>query len=365
MKKKTMKALVYHGPKKFSLQEVPVPRIQDPEDAIVKVTLSTICGSDLHIVEGYVPAAGPGMIVGHEFVGEIVEVGSAINARTLKPGDRVAAACSVSCGECFFCKRGDTAHCEKQVGYFGCRQDLDGCQAEYIRVPHAASVLYKIPDSLSDEDALFVGDILSTGYFGALNGGIKHGDTVAVMGCGPVAMCAMASARLLGPGTIIAVDTVDSRLQTALDNGICDIVLNPLRDDVVARIKELTEGRGADVTIEAAGAVPTNDMAIQSVRAGGTVSSIGFTAHPYDIPINDLWMRNITFKSGCVNTNHIPELLTLIEKGKINLKFLATHRKPLNEIMEGYRVFGEKEDGCIKWLVTPCEENAAAESIPA
>lgn len=355
METKLMKALVYHGPRDIRLDEVPVPQIIEPGDAIVRVTLSTICGSDLHIMEGYIETVGPGMVIGHEFVGEIVEVGTGVNAQSFKSGDRVAAACSVSCGVCYYCRRGETAHCVEQIGYFGCRQELNGCQTEYIRVPHAAAVLYKIPEALSDEDALFVGDILSTGYFGACNGNIKDGDTVAVMGCGPVGMCAMACARLWGPSTIIGVDTIESRLELALKNGICDVTLNPLRDNVVEKIKEMTDGRGADVTIEAAGAVPTYDLAIAAVRPAGQISAIGFTAEPYAMTMFDLWMRNIGFKMGCVNTNHIPELLQLIEKGKINLSFLCTHKKPLNDILEGYDVFANKKDGCIKWLVTPYE----------
>lgn len=355
MKNKTMKALVYYGPNDLRLEDAPMPKIMSPDDAIVKVTLSTICGSDLHIQGGHVPEAGPGMIIGHEFVGEIVEVGPAVSPRLLVPGDRVAAACSVSCGVCYYCKKGETAHCVENIGYFGCTQSLNGCQTEYVRIPRAMSVLHRIPAGLDDEDALFVGDILSTGYFGALNGQIKNGDVVAVMGCGPVGMCTLACAGLFGPSLVIAVDTVDSRLEAALQNGICDIALNPLRDNVVESIRKLTEGRGADVTIEAAGAKPTYDMAFEAVRPAGQVSAVGFLGREYTLDMSELWMKNVGFKQGKVNVDHIPTLLALIKNGRLDMKFMITHKKPLNDVLEGYDVFGNKKDGCIKWAITPYE----------
>lgn len=355
MTQKTMKALVFHGPEDLRLEDVPVPEILSPDDAIVKVTLSTICGSDLHIKGGHVPAAGPGMIIGHEFVGEVIETGSMVNPSTLRPGDRVASACSVSCGVCYYCQRGETGHCVENIGYFGCIQSLDGCQAEYIRVPHAMNVLHKLPVGVSDEDALFVGDILSTGYFGAENGNIQPGDVVAVMGCGPVGMCTLACAQLFGPSLVIAVDTVDSRLEAALQNGICDIALNPLKDDVIESIRRLTNGRGADVTIEAAGAKPTYDMAFEAVRPAGQVSAVGFLGSEYTMDMSELWMKNIGFKQGMVNVNNIPKLLYLIRYKRLDLKFMITHKKPLNDVLEGYDVFGNKKDGCIKWAITPYE----------
>ncbi len=355
MEKNTMKALVFHGVHDLRLDDVPMPELVAPDDAIVRVTLSTICGSDLHIREGYVPAVGPGTIIGHEFVGEVVAVGPMVNQARLRVGDRVAAACSVSCGNCFFCRKGVTAHCEENDSllYFGCTSELDGCQAEYVRIPHAMAGLYKIPNTVSDEAALFVGDILSTGYFGAENGDIENGDVVAVMGCGPVGMCALATARLYGPSILIAVDTVESRLAFALEQGLCDVIINPLKEDVMEKIKSLTKGRGADVTIEAAGAKGTLDLAFQTVRKAGNVSVIGFSALPYPIDLNDLWMRNVSLKVGCVNTNNIHKLLMLIERGRLDLTPLITHSKPLNDILEGYDVFGNKKDGCIKWAVTP------------
>lgn len=340
----TMKAFVYHGPEKMSLDQVPKPTILKPTNAIVKVTTSTICGTDKHIRHGGMPEVEPGRIIGHEFCGIVEEVGSSVNK--FKKGDKVAVSCVTQCMDCYYCRRGIYSQCTTGSWIFGYM--IDGCQADYVRVPYADSGMYIIPDSLTDEDVLFVGDILSTGYFGAENGNIQPGDTVAVFGSGPVGMCAMATARLWGPARIVAVDIDDSRLEVAKKNGWADYALNPQKVDVVQALKDMTGGRGADVTIEANGFEPTFKGAISGVRAGGTVSLIGVFEKPQIVEMNKLWIKNIAIKMGLVNANRIPELIDLIKEGKLNMKPLITHTLPLSQVAEGYDIFEERRDNAIK-----------------
>lgn len=347
-----MKALVYHGPEKISLDEVPVPKIIEADDAIIRITTSTICGTDIHIWHGGMPEVEGPRVLGHEFVGEVVEIGP--NVDKVKVGDKVAVSCVTQCGECFYCRRGIYSHCVTGSWIFGYM--IDGCQAEYVRVPHANMGLHLIPEDLTEEDVLFVGDILSTGYFGAEKAEIEPGDTIAVMGCGPVGMCAMLSARLWGPARIIAVDINEDRLNVAIKEGIADIALNPLKVDVPEKIRELTNGRGADRTIEAVGAKATYEQALEAVRPGGNVSIIGVFEKPQELAMNKLWIKNITISMGLVNANRIPELIGLIQAGKISTNFLITHRAPLNDIQKGYDVFGNKKDNCLKWVVTPYQK---------
>lgn len=348
MEQKTMKAMVYHGPNNMSLDDVPVPKIIESDDIIVKVTLSTICGTDIHIQSGGMPAVQPGRIIGHEFCGEVVEIGPAVTK--VKAGDRCAISCVTNCGHCFYCRDGEYSHCTTGSWIFGYM--IDGCQAEYVRVPHANGGVYKIPEGMTEDDVLFVGDILSTGYFGAEQAEIRPGDTVAVFGAGPVGMCAMATARLWGPACIIAVDTNEFRLETALKEGIADVALNPTKCNVVEEIKKLTEGRGADSTIEAVGVTPTYNMAIDCVRDSGVISLVGVFEKPQELKMNELWIRNIKLHMGLVKTDRIPALIKLIQNKKLDMRFLQTHRAPLTEIEKGYDVFGNKKDNCIKWLVT-------------
>ncbi len=348
----TMKALVYRGPEKIGVEDVPKPKIIDSDDAIVRVTTSTICGTDIHIWHGGMPEVEAPRIIGHEFCGEVVEVGPAV--RDLKVGDKVAVSCVTQCGECFYCVRGIYSHCTTGSWIFGYM--IDGCQAEYVRVPHANMGMFKIPEGLTEEDVLFVGDILSTGYFGAEQACIEPGDTVAVMGSGPVGMCAMITARLWGPSRIIAVDLNQDRLNEAVKLGIADLSLNPAEVNVGDAIRDLTGGRGADRTIEAVGAKGTYEMALDAVRPGGNVSIIGVFEQPQTLPMNTLWIKNIRISMGLVNANRIPELINLIQTGKINTNFLITHRAPLNDIVKGYDVFGNKKDNCLKWVVTPYQK---------
>jgi len=353
MNQETMKVLVYHKPGKIGLEDAPVPKLMKPTDAIVRVTLSTICGSDIHIVAGHTAVQYP-KIMGHEFCGEIMELGSAV--KNLKIGDKVAVSAIASCGECYFCKLGHRVHCpDPDSACFGTEGSLDGCQAEYIRVPHAANSMYKIPEGFSEEDMLFVGDILSTGYFAAEQARIQPGDTILIMGAGPVGMCAAVTAKLWGPAKIIIVDIEQSRLDVCLREGIVDIALNPREVNILEKVLELTEGRGVDRAIEAIGLEETLLTALEAVRVGGNVATIGVYAQPITLPLQTLWQKAVTLSWGFVPVDHMPELIKLIQEGKINTRFLITHRAPLNDIVKGYDIFGNKTDGCIKWVITPYE----------
>lgn len=347
----TMKAVVYHGPNKISLDDVPVPKLMYPDDAIVKVTTSTICGTDIHIQHGGLPAVESGRVIGHEFVGEVVDTGSAVSKA--KVGDKVAVSCITQCGRCFYCRQQMYSQCESGSWIFGYL--IDGSQAEYVRVPHANMGMHLIPDGLTEEDILFVGDILSTGYFGAENGDIQPGDVVTVMGSGPVGMCAMMCARLFSPSKIIAVDMDQSRLDIALKQGIADIAINPAQEHPIEKIKLLSKGRGADVAIEAVGVTGTYKLALDAVRPGGTVSILGVYEQPQELPMNELWIKNINIRMGLVNANRIPQLIKLISTEKLSTHFLITHRSPLNDVLKGYDTFGNKKDNCLKWVLTPFE----------
>lgn len=344
----TMKAAVYTRAEGITLQDVPCPKLQSEKDVIIKVELSTICGTDIHIQHGALPV-DDGLIIGHEFVGEIVEVGSEVHK--MHVGDHVAANCITSCGECYYCKHGYTNHCEHGGWIFGYK--IDGCQAEYIRVPYADQTLFRIPEGVSYKDVLFVGDILSTGYFGAKRGEIQPGDTVVVIGGGPVGMCAMASARLFGAASIIAVDTIDSRLQAAVDNGVADVALNSRNVDVIEAVKKMTEGRGADVVIEAAGVKATFDLSWQVARPNAVVSIVALYSEAQELPLQTMAGKNLTIKSGWVDSVNMGELIQLIANKKLNMNFLATHEAPLNDILKGYEVFGKRQENCLKWVVTP------------
>lgn len=349
---KAMMALVYRGEGRAVLEERAVPVLQAPRDAIVRVTLSTICTSDLHILRGAVPRAKEGTVLGHEFVGEIVEAGPALSC--LRPGDRVAANCITFCGDCWFCRQGFINNCERGGWELGCR--IDGCQAEYVRVPFADQGLTRIPDGVSDENALFLGDILSSGYFGAELCGIRPGDTVAVIGAGPVGLCAMACASLFGAGRIIALDVDGGRLALARARGLCSDTVNPAREDAAGRVLALT-GRGADGVIEAAGGKDTFQMAWEIARPNAVVALVAMYEESQAFPLPRMYGKNLIFKTGGVDAVHCGRLMKLIEAGRLNTDFLITHRGPLNRILEGYETFGQRRDGCLKWAVTPYERN--------
>ena len=343
-----MKALIYNK-NKIHLGERQMPEIKHPQDAIVKVTMSSICTSDLHIIKGFVPRANEDIVLGHEFVGEVVEVGEGV--KRLHAGDRVSANCETFCGECYFCQRGFVNNCEKGGWELGCR--IDGCQAEYVRVPYADNGLYKLPESVSYKNALFVGDILSSGYFGAEMCEIKAGDTIAVIGAGPVGLCAMMCAKFLGAGKIIAIDIDETRLNIAKDENLADYIFNPNLTNVEAEVKLLTRNRGADGVIECAGTSETFQLAWKIARPNAVVGVVAMYEENQILPLPEMYGKNITFKTGGVDANKCDKLIKLIEEKKIATDFLITHTFKLDEILEAYKLFEEKPAGCLKIAIIP------------
>ena len=342
-----MKALICHKNGSIELIEKEMPKLQNDRDAIVKVTLSSICTSDLHIMRGAVPRAVPETVLGHEFVGEIVEVGSAV--KNLRKGDRVAANCETFCGECFFCRHGFINNCEKGGWELGCR--IDGCHAEFVRVPFANTGLTKIPENVSYESALFVGDILSSGYFGAEMCEVKKGDIIAVIGAGPVGLCAMMCAKYLGAGKIIAIDIDNSRLEIAKNQKLADFVFNPLDCDIENEVKNLTENRGADGVIECAGSKDTFEMSWKIARPNAIVGVVAMYEENQILPLPQMYGKNLTFKTGGVDAIHCAKLLDLISKGLISTDFLITHKVSLENIKSGYEIFENKQRNCLKIAV--------------
>jgi alcohol dehydrogenase len=333
-----MKALVYHGPGQRAWEEVPDPVLEEPTDIIVRIDSSTICGTDLHILKGDVPTVKPGTILGHEAVGTVIEIGSAVT--TVEPGDRVLVSCITSCGRCRFCKEGHYGLCTGGGGWiFG--HLIDGLQAELARVPFADTSVYKVPDELSDEQVLFLADILPTAYeVGVLNGGVEPGDTIAVVGCGPIGLATILTAKLYTPGRIVAIDLADSRLEQAREFG-ADVTINNGTEDALARILELTDGLGADVAVEAVGVPATFELCTDIVRPGGRVANVGVHGHPVTLHLEKLWIRGVTMTTGLVDTFSTPRLLKLIAEGRLDGTQFATHRFPLGETMAAYDTFAD------------------------
>jgi alcohol dehydrogenase len=332
-----MKALVYHGPGERRWEEVPDPKIQEPTDVIVRIDSSTICGTDLHILKGDVPEVKPGTILGHEAVGTVVEIGSAVT--TLEKDDRVLVSCITACGRCRFCKEGHYGLCTGGGGWiFG--HLIDGLQAEYARVPFADTSVYKVPAGLSDEQVLFLADILPTAYeVGVLNGRVEPGDTIVIVGAGPIGLATIMTAKLHTPGHIVAIDLDDSRLAKALDFG-ADVVINNGAEDPVGRIMELTDGLGADVAIEAVGVPASFELCAELIRPGGRVANVGVHGHPATLHLEKLWIRDVLITTGLVDTYSTPKLLKLIASGRLDPTAFATHHFSLGETMEAYDVFG-------------------------
>jgi alcohol dehydrogenase len=336
-KEVVMQALVYHGPGERSWDTVPDPTLQDPTDVIVRIDSSTICGTDLHILKGDVPEVTPGTILGHEAVGTIVETGPGVT--TLAEGDRVLVSCITACGRCRFCKEGHYGLCIGGGGWiFG--HLIDGLQAEFARVPFADTSVYKIPTGLSDEQVLFLADILPTAYeVGVLNGRVEPGHTVVIVGAGPIGLATIMTAKLHTPGQIVAVDLDDTRLGKALDFG-AEVVVNNGVEDAVARIMALTEGLGADVAIEAVGVPETFELCTELIRPGGRVANVGVHGHAATLHLEKLWIRDVLITTGLVDTSTTSKLLKLIASGRLDPTVFATHRFPLGETMEAYDVFG-------------------------
>lgn len=337
-----MKALVYHGPGRKSWEDVADPAIEEPTDIIVRVDTTTICGTDLHILKGDVPAVTEGRVLGHEAVGTITEIGDAIGS--LKIGDRVLVPAITSCGRCTNCKHGLPAHCEAVGGIgwiFG--HLIDGTQAELVRVPFAETSVHKVPDSVTDEQVIFLADILPTGFeIGVLNGAVTPGDTVVVVGAGPVGLAAIATAGLQGAAHIVAVDLADSRLDHAKAFG-ADTVINNGKQDAARVVAELTGERGADVAIEAVGIPATFDACTTLVRPGGHIANVGVHGTSVELHLEDLWIQNLTITTGLVNGTTIPMLLELVRSGKIDATRFATHHFGLDETIDAYDVFANAD----------------------
>ena len=345
-----MLAYTYVEQGKFALLDKPKPVLQNDRDAIVRVTLASICTSDLHIKHGSVPRAVPGVTVGHEMVGVVEETGP--DVRTLRPGDRVAVNVETFCGECFYCQRGYVNNCTDEHGGWalGCR--IDGGQSEYVRIPFADNGLTPIPDSVTDEAALFTGDILSTGYWGAGLAEIGEGGTTAVIGAGPTGLCTMMCARLYHPGKLIAIDTSQERLELAKRRGLADYTLNPRNENVLERVLELTSGRGADSVLEVAGGKDTFQMAWQIARPNAVVCVVALYEEPQVLPLPAMYGKNLIFKTGGVDANSCSEILKLIEEGKLDTGCLITHRTDLAHILEAYEIFEKQADHVIKYAIT-------------
>jgi alcohol dehydrogenase len=333
-----MKALVYHGPGERAWEQVPDPAIEQPTDAIVRIDSSTICGTDLHILKGDVPGVVPGTILGHEAVGTVVETGDAVT--TLEAGDRVLVSCITSCGRCRFCKEGHYGLCTGGGGWiFG--HLIDGLQAEYARVPFADTSVYEVPAELTDEQVLFLADILPTSFeVGVLAGGVQPGDTVAIVGAGPIGLAAVLTAKLFTPGRIVAIDPAHARLEKALEFG-ADLAIDNGSENAVERVQELTDGLGADVAIEAVGIPETFELCADLVRPGGRVANVGVHGHPATLHLERLWIRDVTITTGLVDTFTTPRLLKLIAEGRLDATPFATHRFPLAETMAAYDVFAD------------------------
>ena len=338
-----MKAYTYIEKGHFELLDKPKPELQDPKDAIVRVTLSSICSSDIHIKHGSVPRAVPGITVGHEMVGIVEQVGAEV--KKIRPGDRVTVNVETFCGECFFCRNGFVNNCTDSDGGWalGCR--IDGGQAEYVRVPYADQGLDKIPDSVSDRQALFVGDVLATGFWAARISEIKEDDTVLIIGGGPTGICTLLCVMLKNPKKVILCEKSHERQAFIRNNYPSVQVISP--EDCVGIARTLERG-GADIVIEVAGAEDTFRLAWECARPNATVTVVALYEKPQVLPLPQMYGKNLTFKTGGVDGCDCAEILSLIEEGKIDTTPLITHNYPLSRIEEAYKVFENKEDGVIK-----------------
>jgi alcohol dehydrogenase len=345
-----MKALVYHGPNEKRWDDVPDPKVIDPTDAVVVVDATTICGSDLHILKGDLPEVTPGRILGHEAVGTVEEVGSAV--RNFKAGDRVLVSCISACGNCRFCRESRFGQCLDGGGWI-LGHNIDGTQAEKVRVPFVDTSAYPVPDGITDDEFLMLADILPTAYeVGVLNGGVSPGDVVAIVGAGPIGLSATTGALLFSPSHIIAVDLADSRLEAAKAFG-ADVTVNNSREDPGAIIRELTGGLGADVAIEAVGTPATFELATELIRPGGRVANIGVHGKPATLHLETLWTRDVTITTGLVDTYSTPTLSRLMATGQLKADRFATHRLNFDQFIEAYDVFSRAaETGALKVVLT-------------
>lgn len=342
-----MKGLVYEGPGKIALKEIAKPGIENPTDAVVKVLKTTICGTDLGILHGKTPSVQPGTTLGHEGVGIVEETGTAV--RNFKKGDHVIISCITADGTCEYCKKQMYSHCEDGGWILG--NTINGTQAEYVRIPHADNSLYLVPDGVDEEPLVMLSDILPTGHeMGVLNGAVKPGDTIAIVGAGPVGMAALLTAQFYSPAKIYMIDVNDSRLALAKKLGATDIIKSG-NEDAVKRIMAETKD-GVDVAIEAVGIPQTFDICQGIVRPGGHIANIGVHGKSVDLQIQNLWIRNITITTGLVNTNTTPMLLKTVMSGKLQPEKLITHHFKLDDIIKAYEVFGNAaEEKAMKIII--------------
>jgi alcohol dehydrogenase len=352
-----MKGYVFHGAGQSAWEEVPDPAIKEPTDAIVRVRAVTICGTDLHILKGDVPEVPPGTVLGHEAVGEIVEVGS--DVRTVRPGDQVLVSCITACGRCAYCRRTMYGQCRGGGGWI-LGHLIDGTQAEYVRVPYADLSVHPLPAAMNSKEAVLLADIFPTSYeVGVLNGHVRPGDTVAVVGAGPIGLAAIATARLFTPERIVAVDLAPSRLEAARKLG-ADAVADA-REIPEQLIADLTDGLGADVVIEAVGVPESFELCTRMVRPGGHVANIGVHGAPATLHLEDLWIKNITITTGLVDTYSTPTLLRMAAAGRLPTAQLVTHTFPLEHMEEAYDVFSRAGDtGALKVVLGEEQHEAVA-----
>lgn len=345
-----MKAIVYHGPGHKAWEDVPDPVVVDDTDAIIRVDAVTICGTDLHILKGDVPAVTDGRILGHEAVGTVETVGAGV--KNVKVGDRVLVSCITACGACQYCREGSYSQCLGGGGWI-LGHKIDGTQAEKVRVPFADTSTYPIPDGVTDEQILMLADILPTGYeVGVLNGRVRPGDVVAVVGAGPIGLSAIMGSKLFSPSRIIAIDLADTRLDAAKKFG-ADVVINNSRADAVAEVMAMTDGLGADVAIEAVGVPATFELATRLARPGGHIANIGVHGEPATLHLEDLWIRNLTITTGLVDTSSTPTLLRLAQGHQMEVDRFITHRFTLDQFDEAYDVFSRAADtGALKVVLT-------------
>ncbi len=328
-----MKALVYHGPDKKALEEKPKPAMQHPTDAIVRITRTTICGTDLHIIKGDVSTVTEGRILGHEGVGIVTEVGSSVT--NIGVGDKVLISCITSCGKCSYCRKGMYSHCEHGGWILG--NTIDGTQAEFVRIPHADTSLYHIPEGADEEDFVMLSDILPTGFeCGVLNGQVKPGDTVAIIGAGPIGLATLLTAQFYSPGSIIMVDKDANRLDVAKSFGATKLV----QENAVDEIMKYTNGKGVDVAIEAIGIPDAFAMCQSIVTPGGHIANIGVHGKSVELHLEKLWSSNITITTRLVDTVSTTMLMKTVRSGKLRPRQLVSHHFTLNEIVKAYDTFG-------------------------
>ncbi|RAS15807.1 alcohol dehydrogenase [Paraburkholderia bryophila] len=327
-----MKALIYLGPGKKAVEERPKPEIKTPTDAIVKIRKTTICGTDLHILKGDVATCQPGRVLGHEGTGVIDQVGSGVTA--FKPGERVLISCISSCGKCEYCRKQTYSHCVSGGWVLG--NKIDGTQAEFVRIPHADTSLYRIPDDADEEALVMLSDILPTGFeCGVLNGKVQPGSTVAIVGSGPIGLAALLTARFYSPAEIIMVDLDDNRLETAKRFG-ATVVINSADGNAAKAIMKLTSGRGVDTAIEAVGLPATFELCEAIVAPGGTIANVGVHGVKVDLHLEHLWDRNITITTRLVDTASMPMLLETLRSRKLDPTLLITHRFTFGHILDAY-----------------------------